>query len=127
MRRPEIYYNREGKMKRILTVMITGLMLAGCASVTKTEGIKVDREKVLELKPGVTTRQSVLQAFGAPSEVSFENNEERMSYIFKEKKTPAYFGGIVENDVISREKKTVLELVFRNDVVHSYRYKSSEN
>lgn len=114
-------------MKRILIAMITGLMLAGCASVTKTEGIKVDREKVLELKPGVTSRQAVLQAFGAPSEVSFENNEERMSYIFREKKTPAYFGGIVENDVISREKKTVLELVFKNDVVHSYRYKSSEN
>lgn len=114
-------------MKRILIAMITGLMLAGCASVTKTEGVKVDREKVLELKPGVTTRQSVIEAFGAPSEVSFENNEERMSYIFKEKKTPAYFGGIVENDVISREKKTVLELVFRNDVVHSYKYKSTEN
>lgn len=114
-------------MKRVAIALITGFMLIGCASVTKTEGVKVDREKVLELKPGVTTRQSVLQAFGAPSEVSFENNEERMSYVFKEKKTPAYFGGIVENDVISREKKTVLELVFKNDVVYSYRYKSSEN
>lgn len=114
-------------MKRVAIALITGLLLVGCTAVTKTEGIKVDREKVLELKPGVTTRQSVLQVFGAPSEVSFENNEERMSYVFKEKKTPAYFGGIVENDVISREKKTVLEVVLRNDIVHSYRYKSSEN
>lgn len=114
-------------MKRVTIALMAGLLLIGCASVTKTEGVKVDREKVLELKAGVTTRQSVLQAFGAPTEVSFENNEERMSYVFKEKKTPAYLGGIVENDVISREKKTVLELVFKNDVVYSYRYKSSEN
>ncbi|CAG1065856.1 hypothetical protein BAC1_01448 [uncultured bacterium] len=114
-------------MKRILIAAITGLMLAGCASVTKTEGVKVDKEKVLELKPGVTTRQAVLAAFGTPSEVSFENNEERMSYVFMEKKTPSYLGGVVENDVISREKKTVLELVLKNDVVYSYRYKSSEN
>lgn len=114
-------------MKRIAAAILAGLLLAGCASVTKTEGVKVDREKVLDLKPGVTTRQAVLQAFGAPSEVSFENGEERMSYIFREKKTPAYLGGVVENDVIAREKKTVLELVFRNDTVYSYRYKSSEN
>lgn len=114
-------------MRKLVVAIIASLMLAGCASVTKTEGINVDREKVLDLKPGQTTRQAVLQAFGAPTEVSFENGEERMSYVFKEKKTPAYFGGIVENDVISREKKTVLELVFRNDVVYSYRYKSSEN
>lgn len=114
-------------MKRAAMALMIGLLLAGCASVTKSEGVKVDREKVLELKPGVTTRQNVLQSFGAPSEVSFENGEERMSYIFKEKKTPAYLGGVVENDVTSREKKTVLELVFRNDIVYSYRYKTSEN
>jgi outer membrane protein assembly factor BamE (lipoprotein component of BamABCDE complex) len=114
-------------MKRILIAVVAGLMLAGCASVTKTEGVKVDREKVLELKPGVTTRQAVLEAFGAPSEVINENNEERLSYVFKEKKTPSYLGGMVENEVISREKKTVLEVVLRNDVVYSYRYKSSEN
>lgn len=113
-------------MKRAAIAFLAGLMLVGCAAVTRTEGIKVDREKVLELKPGVTTRQSVLQSFGAPSEVSFENGEERMSYVFKEKKTPALLGGVVENEVISKEKKTVLELVFRNDVVYSYRYKSSE-
>ncbi len=127
MRSSCMFNNRRMKMKRILIAAITGLMLAGCASVTKTEGVKVDKEKVLELKPGVTTRQAVLAAFGTPSEVSFENNEERMSYVFMEKKTPSYLGGVVENDVISREKKTVLELVLKNDVVYSYRYKSSEN
>jgi len=114
-------------MKRVVIALIAGLMITGCASVTRTEGVKVDREKVLELKPGVTTRQAVLQTFGAPTEVSFENNEERLSYVFKEKKTPAYLGGIVENDVMSKEKKTVLEIVLRNDVVYTYRYKSSEN
>lgn len=114
-------------MKRVLAIMIAALVISGCTSVTKTEGMKVDREKVLELKPGVTSRQMVLDTFGSPTEVSFENNEERMSYVFKEKKTPAYLGGMVENDVMSREKKTVLEIVLRNDVVYTYRYKSSEN
>lgn len=114
-------------MKRFFIAVIAGLMLAGCASVTETEGVKVEREKVLELKPGETTRQAVLDAFGSPTEVSRENDEERMSYVFREKKTPSYLGGVVENDVRSREQKTVLEVVFRNGVVHSYRYKSSEN
>lgn len=114
-------------MKRILIAAIAGLMLAGCAAVTKTEGMKVDREKVLELKPGVTTRQAVLQTFGSPTEVVYENNEERLSYVYKEKKTPAYLGGMVENDAMTREKKTVLEIVLKDDVVYTYRYKSSEN
>ena len=122
-----MHITKETTMKRVLAIMIAALVITGCASVTKTEGVKVDREKVLELKPGVTSRQMVLDTFGSPTEVSFENNEERMSYVFKEKKTPAYLGGMVENDVMSREKKTVLEIVLRNDVVYTYRYKISEN
>ncbi len=114
-------------MKRFLTIMIAALAITGCAAVTRTEGVKVDREKVLELKPGVTTRQAVLQTFGSPTEVVYENNEERLSYVYKEKKTPAYLGGMVENDVMTKEKKTVLEIVLKDDVVQTYRYKSSEN
>jgi len=115
------------RMNRIIALIPAILLIAGCMSVTKTEGTKIDRSKVLDLKPGATTRQAVIAAFGSPTEISYENNEERMVYRFKEKKVPAYFGGLVENEAISREAATSLELVFRNDIVWTYRFKSSEN
>lgn len=114
-------------MKRLIIALIPAMLLAaGCTAVTKTEGTKIDRAKVLELKPGSTTRQAVIAAFGTPTEISYENNEEKMVYSFKEKKVPAYLGGLVENEALRKEAATVLELVFRNDVVWSYRFKSSE-
>ncbi|OGP15367.1 MAG: hypothetical protein A2054_10545 [Deltaproteobacteria bacterium GWA2_55_10] len=114
-------------MKRLIALIPAILLIAGCMSVTKTEGTRIDRSKVLELKPGATTRQAVIAAFGTPTEISYENNEEKMVYSFREKKMPAYFGGLVENEALRKEAVTSLELVFRNDVVWSYRFKSSEN
>lgn len=113
-------------MKKLL-IPIAAVLLAGCMTLTKTEGTKIDKAKVLEIQAGSTSRQAVITAFGSPTEVSYENNEERMIYRFKEKKIPAYMGGIVENESKSRESVTVLELVFRDNVVWSYRYKNTEN
>lgn len=113
-------------MKRLM-MLVPAILLAGCMSVTKTEGTRIDKAQVLEIKAGSTSRQAVIGAFGTPTEVSYENNEERMIYRFKEKKVPAYMGGLVENEAKSRESVTVLELVFRDNVVWSYKYKSSEN
>ncbi|MBE7415945.1 MAG: hypothetical protein HS130_12295 [Deltaproteobacteria bacterium] len=113
-------------MKKLL-MLAAAALLDGCMNVTKTEGTKIDKAKVLEIKAGSTTRQAVITSFGTPTEVSYENNEEKMTYRFKEKKVPAYMGGMVENESKSRESVTVLELVFRDNVVWSYRYKSSEN
>ena len=96
-------------------------------SITRTEGTRIDKSKVLEIKPGSTTRQAVIEAFGSPTEVSYENSEERMVYTFKEKKVPAYLGGVVENEVRGSESKTTLELVFRDNVVWSYGFKSAGN
>ncbi len=104
------------------------LMLLGCATVaTRSEGNKIDKAQVLNLKPGVTTRQMVLETFGPPANITFDNNEEKMMYIFKEKKTPSYLNGLIESEAQSKESTTTLEVILRSDVVYSYRYKSSEN
>lgn len=113
-------------MKKLIT-LILALALTGCVSISRTEGARIDRAKVLELKPGATTRQAVIESFGNPTEVTFENNEEKMVYTFKEKKTPAYLGGLVENEVKSTVDATTLELVFRDNIIYSYRFKSSQN
>lgn len=70
----------------------------------------------------------VLETFGTPTEISFDNNtsEEKMLYVFKEKKIPFYFG-VVENEIRSRQSITTLELIIRNNVVYSYKFKSAEN
>ncbi|MBI5587250.1 MAG: hypothetical protein HY889_02665 [Deltaproteobacteria bacterium] len=113
-------------MKRIF-LLTAFVLLAGCTTVVRTQGVKIDREKVINIKTGETTRQDVLNTFGAPTDIVHENNEEKLIYVFKEKKVPGYLGGMVESEVQSKEAVTTLELVLRNDIVYSYRFKSSEN
>lgn len=113
-------------MKRIF-VLAVFMLLAGCTTVVRTQGTKIDREQVLGLKTGVTTRAEVLSTFGTPTDIVVENNEEKLIYVFKEQRVPAYLGGMVESEVQSKESVTTLELVLKNGIVHSYRFKSSQN
>lgn len=112
--------------KYLLTLFFMGLL--GCAAVkVNSEGNKIDKSQVLNLKPGSTTRQTVIETFGSPANITYENNEEKMVYIYKEKKTPYYLNGLVENEAQSRETTTTLELRLRDGIVYSYNFKSSEN
>lgn len=113
-------------MKKLFLVLPLAVLI-GCAGVkTATEGAKIDKDKVLTIKPGATTRQMVIEAFGTPSNIRYENNEERMVYIFKEKKTPGYFGGLVENEMASTKSTSTLELTLKDNIVWSYKFKSQE-
>lgn len=115
-------------MKKIFIFAISAALFSGCAgTVIRNEGTKIDRAKVLDLKPGATARQTVLDTFGNPDNINFQNNEEKMTYIFKEKKTPSYLGGLIENEVRSTESANTLEIVLRNGVVYSYRFRSLED
>lgn len=114
-------------MKRCLLTLFL-ITLLGCAAVkVNSEGTKIDKSQVLNLKPGTTTRQTVIETFGAPTNITYENNEEKMVYIYKEKKTPYYLNGLVENEAQSKESTTTLELRLRDGIVYSYNFKSSEN
>lgn len=113
-------------MKRIFALAFF-VLLAGCTTVVHTQGKKIDRDRVLEIKTGETTRADVLSTFGTPTDIVVENNEEKLIYVFKEQRVPGYLGGLVESEVQGRESVTTLELVLRNDIVYSYRFRSSEN
>ncbi|MBI5809953.1 MAG: hypothetical protein HZB21_02020 [Deltaproteobacteria bacterium] len=115
-------------MKRISVILLTGAVLMGCSGViVRTEGQRIDRETVLSIKPGATSRQAVLNAFGTPAEITNDNGEEKMIYTFKERKTPAYIGGMVEDEARSKTSTTNLEFTLKNDIVYSYRFKTVEN
>ncbi len=113
-------------MKRLFLALPV-LLLLGCSVANKTEGTKIDRNSVLNLKPGATTRQMVIESFGPPSAINYENNEEKLTYTFREKSVPVYMGGLVENETRGKESLTTLELVIKDNVVYSYRFKSAEN
>lgn len=115
-------------MRKGFIAVALALTLAGCTSaVVHTEGVKVDSAQVLNIKTGSTTRQEVLQMFGTPTEVNNETNEEKMVYVFKKKTVPTYFGGLIESEAQSKEALSTLEIVLRDGVVYSYRFKSAEN
>lgn len=115
-------------MKNGIIAAVFALTLAGCASaIVRTEGVRIDRAQVLDIKVGSTTRQEVLQAFGSPTAVNNENDAEKMVYVFRKKTVPTYFGGLIESEAQRKEASSTLEIVLRNGVVDSYSFKSMEN
>jgi outer membrane protein assembly factor BamE (lipoprotein component of BamABCDE complex) len=112
-------------MKKILTALPL-LLLLGCSTVvTQTEGTRIDKEQVLKIEPGTTTKQMVLDTFGNPTSVTSENGEEKLRYVFKEKRVPTYVKGLVENELASQEDTSTLEITLADGVVRSFRFKSS--
>ncbi len=113
-------------MKRLLMALPL-VFIVGCAGIaTKTEGTKIEKESVLQIEPGKTTRQMIINEFGEPSSVTTENGMEKMTYLFKEKKVPSYLGGLVENETRSKEETRTLEVTISEDLVRTFRFKSAE-
>jgi len=115
----------------VIGLIIAGAALAalsGCTTVVaKGDGPKIDKALVMELKPGVTDKKAVIGAFGEPAEASSANNEEKLLYIYKEKKTPVYLGGLIENQAGEVSVNTTLEIILKDGVVNSYKYKSGKD
>ena len=115
-------------MKRFAIMLLAALIMSGCAATSsRTEGSKINKDSVLTIQPGSTTREMVIEKFGEPAETSIEGDEEKMTYRFKENKVPNYLGGVVIDEKGETESATTLELTIKDNVVFSYRYKSSEN
>lgn len=113
-------------MKRLIWVL-PAIMLIGCAGVaSKTEGTRFEKAQVLEIRPGTTTKEAVITAFGQPSETKTEDGSEKLIYVFKERKTPTYFGGLVENELNAKDDTSTLEVVIKENVVTEYKYKVVE-
>ena len=110
------------------TIIITGASLAvmsGCTSIiVKSDSPKIDKAQVMELKPGVTDKKSVLAAFGEPTEANSADNEEKLVYTYKEKTTPVYLKGLIENEAGGTKTSTTLEIILKDGVVNSYNYKT---
>lgn len=114
-------------MKTInIAVILSALLIAGCsAPLIKSEGVRIDKAQILNLKTGFTTRAEVLESFGPPSEVTSEGGEEKILYVFNETVTPTYLGGLVENELKAERTTTALELVLRGSIVYSYSFKTT--
>jgi len=115
-------------MKKIICLSVLLTLAAGCSTVTtkttKTQGTKIEKEAALKLKPGVTTRDAVISAFGNPAETITENGEERLKYVYTEKQVKSYFGGTIQDEVTGGKATTTLEVVIKNNVVDSYKFKT---
>lgn len=120
-RRPEVL------MKRILASAVL-LTLLGCATVeTETEGTRLYRKQVEQIKPGITTEQAVRDLFGEPTEIRSMDGQKKYIYTFKKKSTPSYLGGVVEDQTRKQEATSTLEMVIKDGIVYSYNFTSVEN
>lgn len=124
---------KTGSAAKMVVIAATAFILAGCSqAVTRktesVEGARIERQAVIDrIKPGETTRQMVLDAFGPPTSVNTDGGTEKIIYEFKEKKVPVYFG-VVENETGRTEAAATLEIILNKDgVVTSFRYRSEEN
>ncbi|MBI5887411.1 MAG: hypothetical protein HZB82_01685 [Deltaproteobacteria bacterium] len=117
-------------MKKIVFLAALLALTAGCSTVTakttKAEGAKLEKEAALKLKPGITSREAVISAFGAPAETVTENGEERLKYVYTEKQIKSYFGGTIQDEVTGGKETTTLEVVIKNNIVDSYKFKKIE-
>ncbi len=113
-------------MKSIfLAVLVLGLI--GCTMIeTRTEGRRLNSAEILQLKPGITTRQAAIDLFGAPTEISNKDGEEHLVYIFKEKKVPSYLGGLLVYESNATEEASTLMLVIRDGIIFSYKFNNLE-
>lgn len=117
------------KKRRFLNLLLIlpVITLAGCVGiVSKPEGTRIEKSQALEIKPGVTTKETIITTFGQPFETKTEVAGERLVYVFKEHKTPTYFFGLVESEVNSKDQTTTLEVVIKENIVEEYRYKVVE-
>lgn len=114
-------------MKKIILAVIV-LSLLGCAAADKRSyGPRFDRDQVLAIKPGVTTRDGILTMFGKPGEVSSAAGQETLIYVFQEKSVPSYLGGLVVDETRSKTSTSTLTIILKDDVVYSFDFKRVEN
>ncbi|TAN63394.1 hypothetical protein EPN18_02575 [bacterium] len=115
-------------MKRLFAAIAVTAALAGCAVVSsKNEGVKIEKEKVLAIKPGETTRGEIITSFGDPAETEPDNEGERLKYIFKEKQVREFIGGVIIDEALGSTTTTTLEIIIKDGKVDSFKFKTVEH
>lgn len=118
-------------MKRILAIIAIGIAVTACAAISSTriqsEGNKITREQAEAIKPGITTRKVIIDTFGNPAKTeSKADGTETLTYTYKEKRTPTYFGEFIVNEKQSVFMTTILEIIIKEGLVLSYNFKRQE-
>lgn len=54
----------------LMIVLLAPAVVSGCTPVVETHGHSLDEEQVVKIKPGISSRQDVLQLLGSPSALS---------------------------------------------------------
>ena len=117
-------------MKNILTIIVILIIfiLPACASTKiQSEGNKITREQAEGIKPGITTKNVVIDTFGNPSKIdSKPDGTEVLTYTYTEKRTPTYFGEFIVNERESQRITITLEITIQDGLVSSYNFKKQE-
>jgi outer membrane protein assembly factor BamE (lipoprotein component of BamABCDE complex) len=118
-------------MKRIITIILISIAITACASISSTkirsEGSKITKEQAEEIKPGVTTKNTITGTFGNPTKTdSKADGTEIFIYTYIEKKTPTYFGEFIVNERQSRVTTITLEITIKDGLVLLYNFKKHE-
>ncbi|MBE9528907.1 MAG: hypothetical protein IME99_06685 [Proteobacteria bacterium] len=111
--------------KTALTILAISLatILTGCTTVeTHSRGRRIQSDSVMQIKPGVTTKDSAVDLFGNPTEITHADGVDTFIYKYEEEKTPIYFGGLVQMESQRRTYSKSLELTIKDGIVYSYRF-----
>jgi len=112
-------------VKKILLIILA-LSIYGCATyTTTTEGTLIHENMIADIETGETTEEWIVDLLGPPAKrESLEDDKEKLVYIYTEKSVPKYFFNTVVNESKTITTKNVLEIVIKDGVVFSYKYKS---
>ena len=121
-------YLRRVMKKFYLIVLAVLLSFTACASTKiQSEGNKITREQAEGIKPGITTKNVVIDTFGNPSKIdSKPDGTEVLTYTYTEKRTPTYFGEFIVNERQSQRITITLEITIQDGLVSSYNFKKQE-
>ncbi|MEK6599461.1 MAG: hypothetical protein AABY52_03850 [Deltaproteobacteria bacterium] len=119
-------------MKKTLMIIIVAMTVTACASISsvkvKTEGVKITREQIDEIKPGSTTKNDIIETFGNPIKMeSKTDGTDVLTYTYTEKKTPTYFGEFIVNERQNKVTTITLEVIIKDGLVLSYNFKKQED
>jgi len=125
-------FQRRIFMKKILMIIAIAMTITGCATVSsvkvQTEGSKITKEKAEGIKPGLTTKDIIIETFGNPIKTeSKTDGTEVLTYIYIEKKTPVYFGEFIVNERQNKVTTITLEVTIKDGLVLSYDFKKQED
>jgi len=120
-------------IKRLFILFLIAVFISGCATMTSSYGVKLDRNKVSQIRKGVMTRAEVEALFGPPAYVSLMNDGRRtMFYSFAEAsvavnpETYIPIVGLFAKDTSGQTKTQMLQIILsKADIVEDYEFTDS--